>query len=465
MRTLDILGVPALPYRAFRPDFLGRIKPAGGGKGDAPDAPDYAAAARETAAGNLAAAKYATQANRPTQITPWGTSTWTNDRTFNQAGYDAALAAYNQALANQRANADNSGGGLQGNWSEGALNNVGSSSGGSNGLFKGSTPVAPNANDFWSGGDNWTQTITLSPEMQALLDQQNKLQMGLFDAQNAAADRVNATMGQGFDMSQLPSAGAVYDPTLNTNNAAELLMQRMNPDLDRQQEALRAQLANQGITQGSAAYNTAMGQFGQQRNDALTQAQLQGIGLGMQQQGLQFNQSQQGRQQTMAEQSYLRSLPLNELNALRTGNQVSMPQFPGFAQQATTGGADMLGAAQNTYNAQLGAYNAQQAQQSGMMGGLLGLGGGLLGAYMGGPVGGAVGANIGSGLGGLFSDRRLKRDIKRVGTGAHGLSIYSYRYVWGGPVQLGYMADEVEQVAPHAVGECGGFKTVDYGAI
>ncbi|MCZ4330779.1 tail fiber domain-containing protein [Castellaniella denitrificans] len=453
MRTLDILGVPALPYRAFRPDFRGLIKPAGGGKGDAPDAPDYAGAAQATAAGNLAAAKYATQANRPNQYTPWGTSTWTNDRAFNQAGYDAALASYNQALANQAAKAGNSaGGGLLGNWPEETPVNYVGGDGGSG--FNGSAPVAPNASDFWSGGDNWTQTIKLSPEMQALLDQQNKLQMGLFDAQNSAAGRVNETMGQGFDMSNLPSAGRVYDPNLATNNAADLIMQRMNPDLDRQQEALRAQLAQQGITQGSQAYNNAMGQFGQQRNDALTQAQLQGIGLGMQQQGMQFNQSQQGRQQALQEQAWARSLPLNELNALRTGNQVSMPQFPGFAQQATTGGADMLGAANAGYQAQLGAYNADQAASGNMLGGLFGIGSGLL-----------QGAGAAGGFGALFSDRRLKRDIKRVGTGAHGLSIYSYRYVWGGPVQMGYMADEVEKVAPHAVSEIGGFKTVNYGAI
>lgn len=459
MKSYSLLGIPDLPIRAFLRGFNGSIKPQG--KGDAPATPDYAAAAQATAAGNLEAAKYATQANRPNQYTPWGSSEWSNDRQFNQSAYDTALENYNRQLAQY--NAANAAAADPSNWN----NESGQMQWNGPGNAPGSqVPVAPNMNDFYTGGNNWTQTVKLSPEMQALLDQQNKLQMGLFDAQNAAAGRVNETMGQGFDMSQLPSAGSVYDPNLATNNAADLIMQRMNPDLDRQQEALRAQLANQGITQGSAAYNTAMGQFGQQRNDALTQAQLQGIGLGMQQQGMQFNQSQQGRQQAMAEQSYLRSLPLNELNALRTGNQVSMPQFPGFAQQATTGGADMLGAANAGYQAQLGAYNAQQAQSGGMMGGLFGLGGGILGAMYGGPTGAAVGANIGSGLGsGLFSDRRLKRDIKRVGTGARGLSIYSYRYAWGGPVQLGYMADEVEQVAPHAVGEYGGFKTVDYGAI
>lgn len=452
MRTLDILGIPDLPYRAFRPDFRGLIKPAGGGKGDAPDAPDYAGAAQATAAGNLAAAKYTTQANRPNQYTPWGSIEWSNDRQFNQSAYNAALENYNRQLAQK--NASNAATSDPSNWNNesGQMQWNGP---GNEPSFSGSqVPVAPNMSDFYTGGNNWTQTVKLSPEMQALLDQQNKLQMGLFDAQNAAAGRVNETMGQGFDMSQLPSAGSVYDPTLATNNAADLIMQRMNPDLDRQQEALRAQLANQGITQGSAAYNTAMGQFGQQRNDALAQAQLQGIGLGMQQQGMQFGQSQQARQQAMSEQAFLRNLPLNELNALRTGNQVSMPQFPGFAQQATTGGADMLGAANAGYQAQLGAYNADQAASGNMLGGLFGIGSGLL-----------QGAGAAGGFGALFSDRRLKRDIKRVGTGAHGLSIYSYRYVWGGPVQMGYMADEVEKVAPHAVGEIGGFKTVNYGAI
>lgn len=397
-------GLPDLPLRAFVRH--GRnIRPQG--KGDTPATPDYAGAATATAEGNLEAAKYATQANRANQYTPWGNLTWTNDRQFNQSAYDAAMDAYNQQLAayNSQTQAPADGQnytnpndyGYMGPW-ETSQNRTATA------------PTMPNAQDYYAGGDNWTQTITLSPEMQSLLDQQNKLQQGLFGAQDAALGRVNQTMGQGFDISGLPQGGQalnmgalpgfgeVYDPNLATNNATELLMQRINPQLDRQNEALRAQLANQGITQGSSAYANAMNQFGQQRNDAATQAALQGIGLGMQQQGLQFGQqttnqqlaaalqgqqfgqSEQARQRAMAEQAYLRNLPLNELNALRTGNQVSMPQFPGYGQQATTGGADMLGAAQNTYNAQLGAANASNASSNSVLGGLFGIGGAILGA-------------------------------------------------------------------------------------
>ena len=64
-----------------------------------------------------------------------------------------------------------------------------------------------------------------------------------------------------------------------------------------------------------------------------------------------------------------------------------------------------------------------------------------------------------------FSDRRLKTNIKQIGIADNGLNIYSYNYVWGGPAQIGYMADEVENIAPQAIGEFNGYKTVNYGMI
>jgi hypothetical protein len=46
-------------------------------------APDYAAAAKETAAGNLQAAQYATTANRANQFNPYGSVTWQRGATEN----------------------------------------------------------------------------------------------------------------------------------------------------------------------------------------------------------------------------------------------------------------------------------------------------------------------------------------------------------------------------------------------
>jgi hypothetical protein len=63
------------------------------------------------------------------------------------------------------------------------------------------------------------------------------------------------------------------------------------------------------------------------------------------------------------------------------------------------------------------------------------------------------------------SDRRLKRNIKRIGTHPSGLPWYEFDYVWGEHSQ-GVMADEVIHVKPHAViDHPSGFLHVNYGAL
>lgn len=71
--------------------------------------------------------------------------------------------------------------------------------------------------------------------------------------------------------------------------------------------------------------------------------------------------------------------PINVINALRTGSQVASPQYVNPAQQATTQGPDLLGAATNQYNAQLGATNAANANTANFAGGLLKLGTSIFG--------------------------------------------------------------------------------------
>lgn len=69
---------------------------------------------------------------------------------------------------------------------------------------------------------------------------------------------------------------------------------------------------------------------------------------------------------------------------------------------------------------------------------------------------------------GLFSDARLKDDVKEVGTLADGQRIYAYHYK-GDPektTHIGVMAQEAETKTPEAVGvdRASGFRVVDYGA-
>lgn len=275
--------------------------------------------------------------------------------------------------------------------------------------------------------DQWKSEVQLSPAQQQLLEQQNQTSLGLAGLQNKGLSYVQNMLDKPFDTSQLPAQ--MVNPG---QTAQDAIMARLDPTFTRRQSQLETQLANQGIARGTEAYTAAQTDLDRARNDAYTQAALQGMGIG-----------QQARQQALQEQAYLRNEPLNTLNAVRTGSQVTTPQFQNVPQQATTQGADLLGATQAQYGAQLGGYNAQQAGNNAMMQGLFNLGS----AYM-------------------LSDRRAKTDIKLVGKLDNGLNVYQYRYKSGGPTQIGLMADEVEKVSPDAVAMYpNGYKMVDYSKV
>jgi hypothetical protein len=84
----------------------------------------------------------------------------------------------------------------------------------------------------------------------------------------------------------------------------------------------------------------------------------------------------------------------------------------------------------------------------GMMSGLGGMFGGGSAAGMSGSAG-VGGVVSGAGMAG-FSDRRLKRDIVKVGEDANG-NIYHFKYIWSEQVYEGRMADELAQIKPDAV--------------
>jgi hypothetical protein len=63
-----------------------------------------------------------------------------------------------------------------------------------------------------------------------------------------------------------------------------------------------------------------------------------------------------------------------------------------------------------------------------------------------------------------ISDRRAKTDIAPVGKLNNGEEVYRYRLKGDPKMQIGLMADEVEERHPEAVGLAGGMKTLDYEA-
>jgi len=82
-----------------------------------------------------------------------------------------------------------------------------------------------------------------------------------------------------------------------------------------------------------------------------------------------------------------------------------------------------------------------------------------------GLIGGAGG--MASGLGAMgFSDRRVKKNIVRLGEITKGLFLYSFQYLWESAGEhIGVMAQELEKLHPEAVGNVGSIKNVDYNQV
>lgn len=211
----------------------------------------------------------------------------------------------------------------------------------------------PNAATPDSG---WSQSVNLNETGQKLLDYQNNASLGLGEQTGQALNRVGQSLSQPFDY------GSVGD----VQNAAQgAITSRLDPMWDRKQQQTETQLVNQGLRPGTEAYDNAMKDFNFGRNDAYQQAILAGINT---------------MPQTYQLANSLRNQPLNELNALRTGSQVTNPTFNNVPLQQTTTGANMLGAAQAEGQYNQNAYNAGVGQDNAMMGGLFSLGAGALGS-------------------------------------------------------------------------------------
>jgi len=336
------------------------------GKQDAPPAPDTVGAAKETAAGNLEAARTATAANRVNQVTPYG------NLTYNINGKDSY------------------------------------------------------------GNDLYTATQTLTPAQQKILEQNQGLSSGLLNTAQQGLDYASGLMSKpGVDMSKLPSYGINPGETYS-----DAIMRRLAPQIAQENEMSDAALANQGIAQGTEAYNNAKRTLQMGQNDRQVSAITGGMGVGLQANNQAFNQ-----------EGYNQMQPINVINALRTGSQVQAPNFVSVPGQSTTAGPDILGATNADYANKLSGVNANNAASGGFLGGLMNLGGTLGSAAI------------------KYSDRRLKTNIEKIGEMANGLALYAYDYIWG-EHDIGVMADEVEKVMPEAVITMpNGFKAVNYSML
>ena len=319
----------------------------------------------------------------------------------------------------------------------------------------------------------YNQSVTLAPEQQQLFDQSNQGAIALGNTKLGMLGQVSNSYANPIDVSRAPGvASNVNVPTYQPGDFNQQIKsaqdaayrsqtQYLDPQFQQGQKALDNSLINQGITQGSEAGNNAQNNYALQKQRAYQSAQdaatMSGqneqnvlYNQGLTGQGQQFNQGLQnanlqntGNAQYLQQLFQLRNQPLNEYNALNSGSQVTNPNFTAVPT-ATQANTDVGGITNQGYQNQLSAYNAKQQG----MNNLFSLGGSLGSAAI------------------LASDRRLKRDIVRVGQTSGGIPTYTFRYNNDDTqTYYGVMADEVMHIPGAAVLMDNGFYGVNYSVV
>lgn len=410
-----------------------------------PPTPDYVGAAREQGRQNLTAAQQGAVLSNPNMYTPFGTQTVTySNPTFDQGRYDADQLSYN-AKVNRDQFYETDYGGSGGE----------SDSGGGGGTYfndqayqraLAQAGAAPDRNQYMSGGGVPTITQTLTPEAQKTLEAQQRVQYALAGlgetgaktAQNVLSTPFVPTSTQinkdfadyGRAQNRISDYGrAIGEVPLTTKidtsnfsnmplnagtTAQNLILQRLNPTIEAGDTSFKQALANQGLAPGTRAYDAAFRNREMGKNDLISQAALQGIGLDMNARQQQLNEAMgiggfenqaqlsraglynqalgqdyqtdfnrvglynqalgqdfsQGlsraqfgntaQQQQLAQDLTLRGQPLNEIIGLMGGSQIQLPQFAGYQGSQVTP-PPTFGATQAQGAADMQAYGIQQA--------------------------------------------------------------------------------------------------------
>lgn len=306
----------------------------------APSSPDYAGAAQTQAQSSAAINAQQTAANRPNINTPFGSQTWDQS-----TGVDPATGV----------------------------------------------PTTM-----------WTQNTSLTPAMQAALDaQQNIGQAKSETAQNLLGQFEQDQQANPIDWNSFTSFAKTPGATTTNNNpsassydksaadaAFNSFMGYNKPLMDQASSQLDTQLQNQGLKPGDQAYDQAMTNLRNQQSQAVQQAgygaTLTGSQIGAQQAATDLAAQNQGFGQQMAGAQYQDTLrgsqaaeamqrqgfSLNQINAILNGQQIGLPQMPGFATAGSSQPVQALSAANSQGQANLNAFNAEQQQAGSTMQGV-----------------------------------------------------------------------------------------------
>lgn len=463
-----------------------------------PPPPDYKGAAMEQGDASKEVASQTNWANRPTVNTPWGSQTWQTQKAIDPAtGKPVTQWTSNVNLSPQQQAALDDQMAIQSGRSDAAQQLLGQATQG----FQ--TPANWDALPERGSLGEQGQLRTSVPTRQAQTSL-GSVPFGFGDAPDSAQLQTSLNGNSGdYRQRAQDAVNQLLEPKLQQRRESAqsgLLNQGLSQDSEAYKNAMRdvsddenrayLQAIDSGRNEASMAFNQDLqaGQFGNQAEQNMysmglssanfdnarqqqafqqqlsegqfyNQGQQQQFGqdslnanLNNQAQQQQFNQDLQGanftnqnRQQAIMEMIQKRGMSLNELNALLTGQQVNMPQFPGAnTAAASSQNPDLVGAMQKQYGAQWDAANLQNSQTS-------------------------QAASAGVMLAAMYamSDERVKEDIRPTGgVLSSGLRVVHYRYR-GCPLRhVGVIAQEALRFCPEAVDlHPSGYLMVNYGKV
>jgi hypothetical protein len=230
----------------------------------------------------------------------------------------------------------------------------------------------------------FSATQILSPQQQAIQDQNTAAQMNLAGMANYQSGRLSQHLSSDFDLANAPGAGDAsaitgiqkapttfadvgqqqstfgdageitrsYGPqdsfSADRSRVEDALYGRLNPQLQRERGNIEQRLADQGIRYGSQAYASAMDDYNRQANDA--RLGVTAAGGAEQQRMMDMAAKQAGFQNTAQQQAYEQ--------AMGRGTFANQAQGQNFSQAAMRGQFEQSGLAQQLAQAQSG-FNAQ----------------------------------------------------------------------------------------------------------
>jgi hypothetical protein len=263
--------------------------------------------------------------------------------------------------------------------------------------------------------DRWETRVELSPEQRNLYDQGVRLDTQFNDLALSQIPRVQTmldtpltTDGMADWRTSLPGAGegvvSNYAPadgfSADRQRVEQAMFDRLNPQFERQREALEARLLSQGFQPGTEAYRAAADEANRSLNDARLAITAQGgaeqsrllgearnAGLftnaahgqifGQRAQDATFGN--QTRQAQLAERMQLRAQPINEIATLfELGPGMQMPQAVPM-QPVGVNAPDLAGMINSNYQSKLQNQQANNQALASLLGSAARAGGSYFG--------------------------------------------------------------------------------------